>query len=66
MLNDEKLIEAVARALCTAVDLDPDQEISWDPPHGGWSECGPRWKSRVDDARKQIAAFEVIERFLQR
>lgn len=57
---NEKLIEAVARAMVTALGKDPDEQTSWD---NGWLTSGPRWQAMRDEALKQIAAFNAIRDF---
>lgn len=55
--NDDPLIEEVARAMCSAAGLEPDQLVK--NANGGVSM---RWKGYIIPAKQFIAGWRVMAR----
>ncbi len=59
---DDATVEAVARAFCRRMGLDPDEVVSWEWRSPEEPECPVReWECHQDQAREAIAMRLAIE-----
>jgi hypothetical protein len=61
----DETVEAVARAFCKRMGLDPDEDGCQIPSKSGWLEYGLRWRQVEQDAREAIAMHLAIREVLE-
>lgn len=58
-------VEALARAYCREMGLDPDRIVQHGSPNSDWHEIGPLWRRFDRAAREHLAwsrAMEAVKR----